>query len=78
MSLLSLLHLIPPPFVEWENRVKRCPVRVSVRACASLCVRPSVAVGILCAQLLLQIYADRFETLQEVLLCSEDVHVVWL
>ena len=32
----------------------------------------------LCAQLLLQFYADSFETLQMLLSWSEDMHVVWI
>ena len=35
-------------------------------------------VGTLCAQLLLQFYADCFETLQMFLSWSEDMHVVWI
>ena len=35
-------------------------------------------VGTLCAQLLLQFYADSFETLQVILTWSEDIHVVWI
>ena len=39
-------------------------------------VRPPKVVGILCAQLLLQFYADSFETLQMFLSWSEDMHMV--
>ena len=35
-------------------------------------------VGTLCVQLLLQFYADSFETLQMLLSWSEDMHVVWI
>ena len=47
----------------------------------SLSVRPSVplkVVGILCMQLLLQFYANSFETLQVFRSWSEDVHIVWI
>ena len=40
--------------------------------------RPPNIVGTLCAQLLLQFYADFFETLQMFLSWSEDMHVVWI
>ena len=40
--------------------------------------RPPNVVGTLCAQLLLQFYADSFETLQMFLSWSEDMHVVWI
>ena len=40
--------------------------------------RPPNIVGTLCAQLLLQFYADSFETLQMFLSWSEDMHVVWI
>ena len=40
--------------------------------------RPPNIVGTLCAQLLLQFYADSFETLQIFLSWSEDMHVVWI
>ena len=40
--------------------------------------RPPNKVGTLCAQLLLQFYADSFETLQMFLSWSEDMHVVWI
>ena len=39
---------------------------------------PPKVVGTLCAQLLLQFYADSFETLQMFLSWSEDMHVVWI
>ena len=39
---------------------------------------PPNIVGTLCAQLLLQFYADSFETLQMFLSWSEDMHVVWI
>ena len=39
--------------------------------------RPPNIVGTLCAQLLLQFYADSFETSQMFLSWSEDMHVVW-
>ena len=35
-------------------------------------------VGTLCAQLLLQFYANSFETLQMFLSWFEDMHVVWI
>ena len=41
-----------------------------------LSFRPPNIVGTLCAQLLLQFYADSFETLQMFLSWSEDMHVV--
>ena len=34
--------------------------------------------GILCTQLLLQFYVNRFQTLQVFLSWSEDMHVVWI
>ena len=40
--------------------------------------RPPKVVCTLCAQLLLQFYADSFETLQMFLSWPEDVHVVWI
>ena len=40
--------------------------------------RPPNIVGTLCAQLLLQFYADSFKTLQMFLSWSEDMHVVWI
>ena len=40
--------------------------------------RPPTVVGTLCAQLLLQFYADSLETLQLFWSLSEDVHVVWI
>ena len=40
--------------------------------------RPPNIVGTLCAQLLLQFYAESFETLQMFLSWSEDMHVVWI
>ena len=39
---------------------------------------PPNVVGTLCAQLLLQFYADSFETLQMILPWSEDMHVLWI
>ena len=38
--------------------------------------RPPTVVGTLCAQLLLQFYADSFETSQAFWSWSEDVHVL--
>ena len=40
--------------------------------------RPPKVLCTLCAQLLLQFYADSSETLQMFLIWSEDMHVVWL
>ena len=68
-----LLYFFAPPLVEWGKGIKRCPYPY---ACVCVCVRPSVVVGMKCAQLLLQFYADLFVTLQMFLSWSEDVHVV--
>ena len=40
--------------------------------------RPPKVLCTLCAQLLLQFYADLFETLQMFLSWSEDMHVLWI
>ena len=52
--------------------------RPSVRPSVLPSFRPPNIVGTLCAQLLLQFYADSFETLQMFLSWSEDMHVVWI
>ena len=44
----------------------------------ALPVHPSVVVGILCEQLLLQFYANLFETSLMFLSWSENMHVVWI
>ena len=54
----------------------RPSVRPSFRPSVRQSFRPPNIVGTLCAQLLLQFYADSFETLQMFLSWSEDMHVV--
>ena len=53
-------------------------VRPSVRPSVLTSFRPPKVLCTLCAQLLLQFYADSFETLQMFLSWSEDMHVVWI
>ena len=50
----------------------------SVRLSAFASFRPPNVVGTLCAQLLLQFYADSFETVQMYLSWSDKMHVVWI
>ena len=71
----------PPPFRrKAEGHSFRHSVLPSFRPSFRLSVLPSFRppniVGTLCAQLLLQFYADSFETLQMFLSWSEDMHVV--
>ena len=54
-----------------------CPPPFSILLSVLPSIPPKV-VGVLCAQLLLQFYADYFETLQMFLSWSEDMHVVWI
>ena len=56
----------------------RHSVSPSVRPSVRPSFRPPNIVGTLCVQLLLQFYADSFETLQMFLPWSEDMHVVWI
>ena len=61
----------PPPF-------RRKAEGRSIQHSVLPTVRPPKVVGTLCAQLLLQFYADSFEILQMFLSWSEDMHMVWI
>ena len=56
----------------------RPSVRPSFRPSVFPSFRPPKVLCTLCAQLLLQFYADSFETLQMFWSWSEDMHVVWI
>ena len=82
MRVISLCDC-PPPFQRIaEEHSFLHSVLPSVLPSVHLSFRPSFrppnVVGTLCAQLLLQFYADSFETLQMFLSWSEDMHVVWI
>ena len=83
-ELSSNMHLIVPRLFEEKRRdiVFGFPsFRPSFRPSVLPSFRPSVPPKVLCtlcAQLLLQFYADSFETLQMFLSWSEDMHVVWI
>ena len=80
-SLYILVNLFscPPPFRrKAEGHSFRHSVLPSFRPSVFPSFRPPNIVGTLCAQLLLQFYADSFETLQMFLSWSEDMHVVWI
>ena len=65
----------PPPF---RRKAEGHSFQHSVLPSVFPSFRPPNIVGTLCAQLLLQFYADSFETLQMFLSWSEDMHVVWI
>ena len=77
LSYQFLFYLIVPRLFEEKRRdiVFGFP---SFRPSVFPSFRPPNIVGTLCAQLLLQFYADSFETLQMFLSWSEDMHVVWI
>ena len=76
---LPLVSFCPPPF---RRKAEGHSFRLSVRPSDRPSVRPSFCppriLCTLCAQLLLQFYADSFETLQMFSSRSEDMHVVWI
>ena len=64
-------NFCPPPF---RRKAEGHSFRLSFRPS----FRPPKVLCTLCAQLLLQFYADLFETLQMFLSWSEDMHVIWI
>ena len=75
LGCFSTVPFCPPPF---RRKAEGHSFRHSVRPSVRPSFRPPNIVGTLCAQLLLQFYADSFETLQMFLSWSEDMHVVWI
>ena len=80
---ITNIGFCPPPFRRkaeghsfWHSVLSS--VLPSVRPSIRPSFRPPNIVGTLCAQLLLQFYADSFETLQMFLSWSEDMHVGWI
>ena len=74
-NIIKYAPYCPPPF---RRKAEGYSFRLSVRPSVSPSVFPPKVLCTLCAQLLLQLYADSFETLQMFLSWSEDMHVVWI